>query len=359
MKKSELINLIRESYQEVIKESNNSIKEDRITTEVRQKTIDVYTFDELDKTIQKKVIDRMRETEVDSEWDSFILDEKKDELEKYGFNDIKIYYSGFGSQGDGACFIAKVHNFKPIVNSEFCKDMPKEIKRLIDDVDVTMEIKHKSNYMHSRSVTFDYSSYDNEAFIEFEDKFEKCYVSWCDALYKELDNAYDIETSDETVKSTIEANNYEFDVKGKLIESKINERKLNLKKLISESIETIADDENPTFDPKKYINTKVPAKLFGVQFGKKDFDEFAERLPKDWDVDDFVGYVQSNINLHGVIVKGSKLLDSIIKVPFNVYKDLKETGSGLNDNKNFKRFKSWTSALYDIWEAVKEDSNIL
>lgn len=35
--------------------------------------------------------------------DDYII-EKKREIEKLGYNNVKIYYSGFWSQGDGACF---------------------------------------------------------------------------------------------------------------------------------------------------------------------------------------------------------------------------------------------------------------
>lgn len=70
-------------------------------------TYDVYTFEELPEHIQDKLIEDEIEV-LDSDWECFvysdILDEWVIRLENQGFNNPKINYTGFWSQGDGASF---------------------------------------------------------------------------------------------------------------------------------------------------------------------------------------------------------------------------------------------------------------
>ena len=68
----------------------------------------VYKFKELPKEAQAKAIKNYNDINVDHEdWSEYILEDKKEELEKLGYNEVEINYSGFWSQDDGASFTAK------------------------------------------------------------------------------------------------------------------------------------------------------------------------------------------------------------------------------------------------------------
>ena len=70
------------------------------------KSINLYTFDELDTEIKEKVIAQHRDIDVEGEWHGFIYEQWIDKLNKIGYKEAKIHFSGFYSQGDGACFDA-------------------------------------------------------------------------------------------------------------------------------------------------------------------------------------------------------------------------------------------------------------
>jgi hypothetical protein len=65
-------------------------------------------FDELTKEQQTKVLDNLRDTNVDfDDWHDGVQEDFTSVLELLGFCDIKTFYTGFWSQGDGASFSAK------------------------------------------------------------------------------------------------------------------------------------------------------------------------------------------------------------------------------------------------------------
>jgi len=66
------------------------------------KEITVYKFSELSESVKKKVLERYREN-IEFFHD-FVIDDARVMLGMFGFSNVKIEFSGFWSQGDGACF---------------------------------------------------------------------------------------------------------------------------------------------------------------------------------------------------------------------------------------------------------------
>ena len=65
-------------------------------------SINLYTFEELAPEVQRTVIERERYFNVDdSWWYKPIIEDWTAQLEQHGFEQVKILFSGFGSQGDG------------------------------------------------------------------------------------------------------------------------------------------------------------------------------------------------------------------------------------------------------------------
>lgn len=141
---------------------------------MRQETI-IKTwlkFSELSDEGKRKAIDNNRDISVDYGWWDFVFEDYTIKLKKLGFWDIKLYFTGFSSQGDGACFTAK-H------------------KRGY--------IEHRGHYYHENSMRC-----DNDVLLEVARRIAQ-------DLYSTLEKNYEYYTSDECVAESIEANDCEFD----------------------------------------------------------------------------------------------------------------------------------------------------
>ena len=86
----------------------------------------------------------------------------------------------------------------------------------------------------------------------------------------------------------------------------------------------------------------------------EDFNNFDDKMPIDWDVDDFKSWVVSNADIDGNVDK--EVLD-VVKMPKSklTVEYLNKNGSGKNNNEYYKEFGNWQSALYDIFTQMKKD----
>ena len=112
---------------------------------------------------------------------------------------------------------------------------------------------------------------------------------------------------------------------------------------------------------KKYWNTPSK-KLFGGGYNLYDnippsqwntHPEIIDGYGKNAGADIFKGFIRDNIDGKGYL--DSKIA-KMIGLPTNVsiIDYLNDGGSGLNGNKNFKKFNNWFSALYDIYEEMEK-----
>lgn len=142
---------------------------------MRQETIlkTYLKFNELSPSQQTKVLDKNRDINVDDQWYEFTYEAYTNKLSKLGFYDIKLSFSGFYSQGDGASFSAK-HSRGNIYT--------------------------RGRYCHSNTMNCD----ESDTLLVVSKRI-------ADSLYKDLRNEYEYLTSDAAVKDTLEVNDYEFD----------------------------------------------------------------------------------------------------------------------------------------------------
>lgn len=77
-------------------------------------------------------------------------------------------------------------------------------------------------------------------------------------------------------------------------------------------------------------------------------NSYDNKKPEQWDKDDFVGFIKDKTN------SSNKITDVNVAKIFDLKNvDVCElTSTGLNNDKNWKKYESWTSALYDIWESL-------
>jgi len=182
--------------------------------------VKTYSFGELAKDVQAKVIDDNRNFNTDDDyWFEWIVDDEKEALDKEGYTDAEIFFSGFSSQGDGASFTCHVDLEKWLANSK----LKTKYKSIIDKADY--EIEKGGNYEHEYTMGIDLTGY-----YDMDEKQEKLANELADiiledareharAIYHRLENEYNEyyeQASDEAVIDALERNDDEFTADGKI-----------------------------------------------------------------------------------------------------------------------------------------------
>jgi hypothetical protein len=191
--------------------------------------IKLYKFNELSETAKQNAIEKFHDINTNYEWYDYIVDEFKSN--KDFFDITNVYFSGFSSQGDGAMFEYEGIN-KDFVNTIIDSlSLPNWKKNILKHCAyVSGNGKQSGHYYHENSCNHNiYVESDNgaqnytniESLIdsiapEIEDAIIEKYKELAKDLYRNLEKEYDYLTSEEAIKETIEANEYEFTVDGKL-----------------------------------------------------------------------------------------------------------------------------------------------
>ena len=192
---------------------------------MKQKIINIYSFKELDESAREKVVDKFRiDQDINFE---FAIDEFKSQLSNdFGIKNPSILFSGFYSQGDGACFTCDNIDLTKFCAALKIKSKFKTLLKYSDDY-IQIRIKHNHRYYHERStdtsIDFSPTYLADKTIIAVEKQlanFELIFEEWalakCKEIYKALQDENDFQTSNETIIETIEANNYEFDEYGNI-----------------------------------------------------------------------------------------------------------------------------------------------
>jgi hypothetical protein len=243
--------------------------------------VKLFKYDELTNKAKEKALDWYREaSQHDNFWD-YSYDDFKEVAARLGF-DIgtrtenwyntgtkksgttqrdTIYFSGFSSQGDGACFEGTWQPHPPLENSSH-KTFPTFLEAIKDHApkdevlhgiaiqldkarawvqahngegaipgtsaafrkcNVTAKITHKGHYYHDGCMDFEFR--DNEwedancNWHQLPDWFEPTVIREARALakwlYKQLENAHNDYFSDEQIEENIRANEYDFEEDGR------------------------------------------------------------------------------------------------------------------------------------------------
>lgn len=141
-----------------------------------------------------------------------------------------IYWSGFWSQGDGACFEGE-YRYKTgalkAVKAYAPTDMElHNIAKRLQDLQkryfykLTASVKHRGHYYHERSMTVSVDCHiENFRYVDLSDAENELvgifadFASW---IYKRLREKWDYQNSDENVDESIRINEYEFTEDGEL-----------------------------------------------------------------------------------------------------------------------------------------------
>ena len=138
-----------------------------------------------------------------------------------------IWFSGFCSQGDGACFegsyyykagsVKAIRDYAP--KDETLHDIAERLAAVQkkNGYGLTATLKHRGNYYHENSVTIDVESsrdwlVSQESHAEVSEALRDL-MRW---IYKTLQSEYDYQNSDEAIRDVIESNDYEFTADGRI-----------------------------------------------------------------------------------------------------------------------------------------------
>ena len=216
---------------------------------MKEITIKLYQFSELSDSAKEKARQWWREcNDGDSSWGDFTIDEC---VEQGGLLGItfderqvrlvgggtrgkpRIWWSGFYSQGDGACFEGSwsASDVKADKVAEGWGDSPEttEIKRIAAGFaeiarqypGASFRVKHNGHYYHRFCTTFDVDvGHDWESGVGTQEaenaeasliELARDFMLW---IYQMLEKQCDYINSDEAVDESIEANDYQFYASG-------------------------------------------------------------------------------------------------------------------------------------------------
>lgn len=205
----------------------------------RQITKDIYKFEELSEVAKETARDWYRNGSLDYDWWDSCYDDfgsickilgvelatSQVKLMNGSFrSDPRIWFSGFWSQGDGACYegryryqkdsVKKIKEYAPQdkVLHEIATDLFIAQRRAFYGLYATIE--HRDRYCHSGCMSIDVEHQDGIKCDE--DSIIQPLRELADWLYCSLEREYDYLMSDEAVDDSIIANEYEFDEYGSL-----------------------------------------------------------------------------------------------------------------------------------------------
>lgn len=190
------------------------------------RTITTYNFDELSEAAKQKALEKLADINTDfDDWHNFIFEDAKMIADRIGIDITNIYFSGFSSQGDGACFEGSYkyrQNSAALVKEYAPQDT--ELHRIASELaeiqrrnfyKIKATVKHSGRYYHSLCTYIDVFTSENAA-AQVKDSGEICellraFMQW---IYGQLEKEFNYRQSKEAIIATIRANNYEFKENG-------------------------------------------------------------------------------------------------------------------------------------------------
>lgn len=212
----------------------------------KTKSVEVYQFEELDKDAKENARQWWRDGLGSDEWWDDVYEDVKLVGECLGIEfkqkpiplmngktryDPCIWFSGFSSQGDGACFEGtwrfKADSLAALASHAPQDEKLKEIAEALAALQarngnaLVVTVEHRGHYYHRfmASFTIERADADEDGVPEVSAADEeqvrdalRDFMLW---IYNQLEEDWNCRNSDEAVDEDIMANEYEFTVDGK------------------------------------------------------------------------------------------------------------------------------------------------
>lgn len=183
----------------------------------------VYTYDELSKEAKQVAVNEHRDINVDHGWWDFVYEDVKTIAALMGIDIDNIFFSGFWSKGDGACFEGSyAYKAGSVAAVKQHAPLDEELHRIVEGLaalqrtwfyQITASFKHQGHYNHRYCTTFYLGgTFNEEAEAELIELIRDL-MYW---TYRQLESNYEALTTDEAVAETIKANEYDFTEDGEI-----------------------------------------------------------------------------------------------------------------------------------------------
>lgn len=181
-------------------------------------------------TITDKLIEKHRHINIHGyDWFTHLYEDNKHHLLSRGFTVENTYFSGFWSQGDGACFTGVAHDMAQFMRAEGLAEHFPLTFALAQHGGVSVRVGHRDRYYHEYSVGYDFYAAtfadvhpgDHDELEPFFDVWDDCVEAEREgfeeavkdalrahmrSLYRLLEEEYDYLTSDDAVRQALEDN---------------------------------------------------------------------------------------------------------------------------------------------------------
>lgn len=195
------------------------------------KTETVFYFAELEDDAKEKARDWYRTGALDYEWWDCVYEDAITCAAILGIEIEKIYFSGFSSQGDGACFegtYAYAKGSAKAIRQHAPKDIDlASIADRLQDLQrgwfygLSASVKQSGHYMHEMCTQI--SVYDDQEttgssrnIVDADEDLTGLLREYMQWIYSNLMREYEWLMSDEQVDESITINEYEFNEDGSI-----------------------------------------------------------------------------------------------------------------------------------------------
>jgi arginyl-tRNA synthetase len=191
-------------------------------------------FNDLPARVRDEILDKYRDINTGHDWWDGVYDLFKTDMEEIGIEVDRMYFSGFWSQGDGACFEGMVRDWP-----EFLTSLGYTCPALLDHAAAQFRfyVTHRGHHYHENCTHFNVDlplpEHDEDQYFidgycphepgslheatwmvlingythsSLEEQFIEAFKNHMRELYNRLETEYDDLTSDETVLESLEAN---------------------------------------------------------------------------------------------------------------------------------------------------------
>lgn len=187
----------------------------------------VYKFNELSDKAKERAREWYRQGNLDYDWWSAVYDDAKECLAHAGFSIDDILFTGFHSQGDGACFNGSwsasdvdaqaMRGHAPLDDTlHVIADAMEKLATRYPEASLT--VRHHGHHNHEYCTRFDVElGDDTETSTELEANLIETSRKAMRWIYRQLEKEYEYRMSDEVCDDEIIANEYEFTESGNII----------------------------------------------------------------------------------------------------------------------------------------------
>lgn len=204
----------------------------------------VYKFDELSDQAKERARAWFRDGQLDYDWYESVFTDADEiagmlgiEIDRKPRNNPKataepaILFSGFYSQGDGACFEGR-YSFSADAGKRLREHAPKDetLHAIADSLDAVQAdndgaleatVKHRGRYYHAMSTEIDVDmpgeADSREMTTNAEEIIKEALRDFMRWIYRALEKECEWLQADEQVDESIGANEYEFTEEGKIV----------------------------------------------------------------------------------------------------------------------------------------------